>query len=77
MEIEMGDVIITLVDKKTYWGDDAFTVPKGSYGLVCETYEDGAVMIETIKGTGLPFGLVEYEKSEYEKVDKKSLENGL
>lgn len=68
MEIKMGDIIKTLIEKKTYWGKMDFIVPKGSNGVVCEVYEDGEILIETIQGSGLPFALVEYKKGEYEKV---------
>ena len=64
----MGDRIKTLVEKTAKW-DSVFAVPEGSHGLVCEVYENGAILIETSELDGLPFALVLYEKGEYEKID--------
>lgn len=36
MEIKLGDIIETLIDKKTYWGDVDFLMPKGSLAVVCD-----------------------------------------
>lgn len=66
MEIKAGDIIRTLVDKEAKW-DEKFIFPKGSRGLVCEVYEDGAILVET--EDKYPFALVSYEKKEYEKVN--------
>ncbi len=68
MEIKIGDTIKTLIEKKTYWGKIDFIVPKGTNGIVCEVYDDGEILIETLIDSGLPFALVEYKKGEYEKV---------
>lgn len=68
MEVKIGDVIITLVDKPTCWCGVEFVVPKGTRCLVCEAYDDGCIMIETPNDDNLPFGLADYEEGEYEKV---------
>lgn len=65
MEIKMGDNIRTLVDKEPFYGENSINVPKGTIGLVCETYEDGSVLIETPEN--MPFALILYKKGEYEK----------
>lgn len=68
MEIKMGDRIITLVEKHTYWDNDDFIVPKGTDGLVCETYEDGTILVEIAETDTTPFTLEEYKEGEYEKI---------
>ncbi len=69
MEIKLGDIIETLIDKETYWGHVDFFMPKGSLGVVCDVDDDGCITIETMENTGLPFALVEYKVGEYKKVD--------
>lgn len=69
MEIKMGDYAKTLIDKPSYWGDVDFIVPKGSKGLVCEVFEDGAILLEMDSLKEIPFALVTFEKGEYEKTD--------
>ena len=64
MEIKVGDIIRTLVDKEAKW-DEKFLFPKGIRGLVCEVYEDGAILVET--EDKYPFALISYAKAEYEK----------
>lgn len=64
MEIKVGDIIRTSVDKETKW-NEKFLFPKGSRGLVCEVYEDGAILVET--EDKYPFALVSCAKGEYEK----------
>ncbi len=65
MEIKMGDIIKTLVDKEAEW-DEKFIFPKGSRALVCEVYEGDAILVET--EDKYPFALVTYKKGEYEKI---------
>ncbi len=65
--IKMGDNIKTLVDKRAQYGDETIFVPCGTIGLVCDVFDEDAVLIET--PDNFPFALVLYEKNEYEKVD--------
>lgn len=69
MEIKVGDIIKTLVDLNSYWGDINFTLTKGSQGVVCEIYDNGTILIETIESKDIPFALVTLNVNEYEKLD--------
>lgn len=69
MEIKVGDIIKTIVDINSYRGDVDFTLTKGSQGVVCEIYEDGTILIETIESKDIPFALVTLNANEYEKLD--------
>ena len=69
MEIKVGDIIKTLVDLNSYWGDINFTLTKGSQGVVCEIYENGTILIETIESKDIPFALVTLNANEYKKLD--------
>lgn len=72
MNIKMGNIVKTLVDKRGNWGSTVVFIPKGTLCLVCEVYDNGAISVEA--PDSMPFALVDYEKSEYEKVEyfKKS-----
>lgn len=69
MEIKVGDIIKTLVDLNSYWGDINFTLTKGFQGVVCEIYENGTILIETIESKDIPFALVTLNAYEYKKLD--------
>lgn len=69
MEIKVGNIIKTLVDLNSYWGDINFTLTKGSQGVICEIYENGTILIETIESKDIPFALVTLNANEYEKLD--------
>ncbi len=73
INMKMGDYIKTLVDKDAEWGSETIHVPSGSIGLVCEVFENDALMIEA--PDSLPFALVLYEKGEYVKIDPEVIKN--
>ncbi len=69
MEIKVGDIIKTLVDLNSYWGDINFTLTKRISRVVCEIYENGTILIETIESKDIPFALVTLNANEYKKLD--------
>ncbi len=70
MEIKMGDAIITKVDKNINWGDDTIFVPKGTVGLVCEVYDEGAILAEIGDNKSIPWVFDTFYEGEYEKLNK-------
>ena len=71
MGIEMGDCIITTVDKVLDWGDEKIFFPKGTIGLTCEVYEEGAILAEIGDNVSKPWILGTFYAGEYEKWEKK------
>ena len=71
MEIEMGDCIITTVDKVLDWGDEKIFFPKGTIGLTCEVYEKGAILAEVGDNVSKPWIFGTFYAGEYEKWEKK------
>ena len=67
----MGDCIITMVDKTVDWGDEKIFAPKGTIGLVCEVYEENAVLAEIGDNKSTPWILATFYEGEYEKWEKK------
>ena len=70
MEIKMGDCIIATIDKTVGWGRERIFVPKGTIGLVCEVYEENAVLAEVGDNKNMPWILATFYEGEYEKWNK-------
>ena len=68
MEIKMGDCIITTIDKTLDWGREKIFVPKGTKGLVCEAYEEGAILAEVGDNVSMPWIFGTFYEGEYEKI---------
>lgn len=68
MEIKVGDLIKTTVEKTTYWGDSGDIIIKhGAVGRVCEIYENGVLCVEFEECEVRTFCLCEYRDGEYVK----------
>lgn len=70
MEIKMGDCIIATIDKTVGWGRERIFIPKGTIGLVCEVYEENAVLAEVGDNKSMPWILATFYEGEYEKWNK-------
>ena len=68
MEMKMGDLIKTMVEKTTYSGDSGdIIVKKGAVGLVCEIYKDGTLFVEFDENETSTPCFCEYKEGEYVK----------
>ena len=68
MEMKMGDLIKTTVEKTTYSGNKGDIIIKvGAVGLVCEIYEDGILFVEFDEDEVGTYCFCEYKTGEYEK----------
>lgn len=70
MEIKMSDCIITMIDKTLDWGDKKIFVPKGTIGLACEVYDEGAILVEVGDNVSMPWIFGTFYEGEYTKFDK-------
>ncbi len=70
MEIKMGDRIITMVDKTANWGRRKDFIPKGTVGLTCEIYEEGAILVGVGDGKSTPWIFDTFYECEYDKLSK-------
>lgn len=69
--ITIGECIITTIDKTVDWGREKIFIPKGTIGLVCETYEKGTILVEIGDNKNIPWILATLYDGEYEKEAKK------
>lgn len=64
MAFQVGDVVLTKVEKRDRFGDlDNIVMPKDFEGYVCETYCPGFVLIEFAKTKEHPACVIEYAES--------------
>ncbi len=73
MEIKMGDCMITTIDKTVDWGREKIFVPKGTKGLVCEVYEESAILAEIGDNKKMPWILATFYDGEYTRLDEPNL----
>lgn len=65
MAFQIGDVILTKIEKRDRFGDfDNIVIPKDSEGYVCETNCPGFVLIEFDKTEQHPACVIEYAENE-------------
>lgn len=69
-KIKMSDCIITTTEKTVNWGDEKILIPKGTGGLVCEVYTEGAILAEVGDNKKLPWILATFYDGEYKKNDQ-------